>query len=125
MNFSRRDLQPMKSSENGTEPHTGNILDCLPAEGGAEQFDTLVQLNDGKVERIVSFGQSSPEGFWYDQDHGEWVLVISGHARLEIANSPEPIELRPGDYINLAAHTRHRVAWTTPEKPTVWLAVHY
>ena len=34
-------------------------------------------------------------------------------------------ELGPGDYVNLAAHTRHRVAWTTLEEPTVWLAIHH
>ncbi len=115
----------MISTMDETHPSRGNILDCLPADRTAEHFDTLVQLGDGRVERIVSFGQSSPEGFWYDQDHNEWVLVLRGHAKLEIEGFPEPIELNPGDYINLAAHTRHRIAWTTPEEPTIWLAIHY
>ncbi len=115
----------MISTMDETHPGRGNILDRLPADRSAEHFDTLVQLDDGQVERIVSFGQSSPEGFWYDQDHHEWVLVLRGHAKLEIAGFPELIELNPGDYISLAAHTRHRIAWTTPEEPTIWLAIHY
>jgi cupin 2 domain-containing protein len=109
------------------EPHLdrGNIFEHLPADRSAEHFDTVVRLDGGKVERIVTFGQSSPEGFWYDQDQDEWVLVLRGHAKLEIEGSPEPVELKPGDYVNLTAHTRHRVAWTTRDEPTVWLAIHY
>jgi cupin 2 domain-containing protein len=32
--------------------------------------------------------------------------------------------MRPGDYVNLPAHCRHRVEWTDPERETVWLALH-
>ena len=103
----------------------GNILASLPADLHTEHFDTLVRLDNGRVERIVSFGQCSPDGFWYDQDHSEWVLVVSGRAKLQVEGEAEPIALGPGDYINLAAHTRHRVAWTSPEEPTIWLAIHY
>ena len=108
-----------------TLPDRGNVFDCLPADRSAEHFDVLARLSGGKVERIVTFGQCSTEGFWYDQDQDEWVLVLRGHARLEIEGNPEPVELNPGDYINLSAHTRHRVAWTTPNEPTIWLAIHY
>ncbi|MCK5363309.1 MAG: cupin domain-containing protein [Gammaproteobacteria bacterium] len=103
----------------------GNIFTCLPANRNTEHFDTLARFGDGRLERIVSFGQCSPEGFWYDQDHSEWVLVLRGHAKLEVEGFPAPIALSPGDYINLTAHTRHRVAWTSPEEPTIWLAIHY
>ena len=108
-----------------TRLERGNMLAHLPADRDTEHFDTLVQLDNGRVERIVTFGQCSPQGFWYDQDHGEWVLVLRGHAKLEVEGFPEPVDLHPGDYINLTAHTRHRVAWTTPEEPTIWLAIHY
>jgi len=102
-----------------------NIFAELPTDRSAEHFDALLQLGHGKVERIVSFGQCSPEGFWYEQDHDEWVLLFRGHAKLDIEDYPGPMELRPGDYVNLTARTRHRVAWTTQEEPTIWLAIHY
>ena len=103
----------------------GNIFHRLPDDRGIEHVDTLVNLDQGRVERIVSFGQSSPEEGWYDQDHDEWVLVLRGHAKVAIEGTPVPIELKPGDYLKLPAHTRHRVAWTTPSEATVWLAIHY
>ena len=103
----------------------GNIFAALPADRDDEHFDTLVKLDGGQVKRIVSFGQRSPEGSWYDQDHNEWVLVLRGQAKLQLQGSRDLVELGPGDYVDLPAHTRHRVAWTTPEEPTVWLAVHY
>ena len=74
-----------------------------------------------RLERIVSHGHSSPEGFWYDQPEDEWVMLLQGAARLEFEDSL--MEMRPGDCLNIPAHRRHRVAWTTPEGPTVWLAL--
>jgi len=65
------------------------------------------------------------EGFWYDQNEHEWVVVLKGAARLQFEGDDELLEMRPGDYVNIPAHKRHRVEWTTPEEPTVWLAVHY
>src|ERR1700730_14032403 len=32
--------------------------------------------------------------------------------------------LRPGDYVELPAHTKHRIEWTDADRPTVWLTVH-
>lgn len=110
---------------NEIHPVRGNVFDHVPTDRGTEHFDTLVKLDGGRVERIITFGQSSPEGFWYDQDRNEWVLVLAGRAKLEIEGLPEPLELNPGDYVDLAAHTRHRVAWTAPDEPTIWLAIHY
>ena len=65
----------------------------------------------------------SPEGFWYDQDEHEWVMVLQGSARLQLED--RTLELGPGDYINLPAHTKHRVQWTTTDQPTIWLAISY
>lgn len=110
---------------NETNLDRGNIFDRLPADRSAEHFDTVAILDGGKVERIVTFGQSSPEGFWYDQDQNEWVLVLRGRAKLEIEGFPDTVELSPGDYVNLPAHTRHRVDWATRDEPTIWLAIHY
>lgn len=75
-----------------------------------------------RIERIVSNGHASPEGFWYDQDEQEWVLLLEGEAEIEFAKS-EPVHLTRGDTLNLPAHTRHRVASTS--RPAVWLAVFY
>ena len=37
----------------------------------------------------------------------------------------ETVELKPGSFINILARRRHRVEWTTPDEPTIWLAIHY
>jgi cupin 2 domain-containing protein len=102
-----------------------NLLTDLPADLSEERFTELLSRPNLTIERIVSHGQSSPPGFWYDQDRGEWVLLLAGAAALLIEGEPAPRLLRPGDFLDLPAHTRHRVEWTDPERPTVWLAVHY
>ena len=78
-----------------------------------------------RIERIVSRGHASPPDFWYDQDWHEFVLLMSGRARLELADGAPVVELEPGDWLDIKAHVRHRVDWTDPEQDTVWLAVHY
>jgi len=103
----------------------GNILADLPDARHSEHFDTLLQLDEGHIERIVSQGQCSPEHFWYDQHDNEWILVLTGRAGLQFEDEAEIVELGPGDYLNIPAHVRHRVAWTAEDVPTVWLAVHY
>lgn len=102
---------------------TTNLFTKLPAHLPEELFNTLLEAKNLHIERIVSHGHASPEGFWYDQDQHEWVLVLQGAARLSIEG--ETIELKLGDYINIPAHQKHRVDWTTPHEPTVWLAVFY
>jgi cupin 2 domain-containing protein len=78
-----------------------------------------------RIERIVSTGQTTSEGQWYDQETDEWVLLVEGAARLRIEGEREDRELGEGDWILLPAHCRHRVTWTRAEPPTVWLAVHF
>ena len=90
-----------------------------------ELFTPLLISPHVRIERIVSHGHASPPGFWYDQAENEWVMVLSGAARLLIEGAESAIELGPGDHVNLPAHQRHRVEWTTPGEPTVWLAVFY
>ena len=101
----------------------GNLLAALPGALDAERIEVLAQRGGARVERIVSTGQSSPDGFWYDQDHDEWVTVVSGAAVLEIEGEGA-VELGPGDWRMLPARQRHRVAATSLEEPTVWLAMH-
>ena len=102
---------------------TTNIFTNFPSNLPDEFFTTLIEATNLRIERIVSYGHASPEGFWYDQDQNEWVLVLQGAARLSIEG--EIKELKPGDCINIPAHQKHRVEWTTPDEPTVWLAVFY
>ena len=97
----------------------------LPHELSNELVSMLVAAADLRIERIVSHGHASPESFWYDQDRHEWVVVLMGTARLRFEDEEQPIELKPGDYLNIPARRRHRVEWTAPNEPTVWLAVHY
>lgn len=96
-----------------------DLLPHLPDE----LFTSLLEAANVRIERIVSHGHASPEGFWYDQDKHEWVIVLKGAARLRFEDGM--VEMRPGDFINIPAHQKHRVEWTTPHEPTVWLAVHY
>jgi len=101
-----------------------NMFDDIPARRPEELVQTLLSTPGVRIERIVSLGHASPEGFWYDQEDGEWVLLLSGAARLRFEDE-EPIELGPGSFVNIPAHRRHRVEWTDPDRPTIWLAVHY
>jgi len=101
-----------------------NIFAALPENLTAEVFEKLVDSDNVTIERIVSKGHTSPKSGWYDQDNHEWVMVLKGEAKLVFENEPE-LHLKAGDYINIPAHTRHRVSWTPPERETVWLAVHY
>jgi cupin 2 domain-containing protein len=101
-----------------------NLFADIPADLPEELIQPLLSTPGLRIERIVSLGQRSPEGFWYDQGTPEWVVLVKGAARLRFEGE-EPIELRPGAFVNIPAHRRHRVEWTDPLEPTIWLAVHY
>lgn len=98
-----------------------DLPECLPEE----LVETLFEAGPVRIERIVSRGHASPEGFWYDQAQGEWVLVLEGAAALRFEGETEPVRMKAGDWLHIGPHRRHRVEWTTPDGPTVWLAVHY
>lgn len=102
---------------------SANLLSDLPAQAPTELLTTLLDGGGVRIERIVSHGHASPEGFWYDQDQDEWVVILKGAARLRFEDGA--VEMRPGDFVNIPAHKKHRIEWTTPDEPTVWLAVHY
>ena len=95
----------------------------LPPKLPDELFTTLCKAAIVRIERIISHGHTSPEGFWYDQGQHEWVIVLKGAARLRFEDGV--IEMKPGDFVNIPAFKKHRVDWTTPDEPTVWLGVHY
>lgn len=98
-----------------------------PEECFAEERIDLLAAGSGnvRIERIVSRGHASPAGFWYDQDTIEWVALLKGSATLRFENEPEPMELQPGDWIEIPAHCRHRVEATSAKVTTVWLAIHW
>lgn len=101
---------------------TTNLFKDLP-ESRTEWFQTLLENAHTKVERIVSKGHASPEGFWYDQDWDEWVAILKGRAGLIIEGQPEVV-LEVGDCLLIPAGLKHRVAWTDSSGETIWLAVH-
>jgi cupin 2 domain-containing protein len=103
---------------------SGNLFADLPDEADAERFETLLETPGVRIERIVSTGQTTPAETWFDQDWDEWVLLVQGAAELLIEGEPAPRRLRRGDHLLIPARTRHRVTWTPPGQPTVWLAAH-
>ncbi|MCL4549961.1 MAG: cupin domain-containing protein [Bacteroidetes bacterium] len=103
---------------------TKNIFDEIPDNLVNEMFEELISSKEFKLERIISKGHSSPKGFWYDQEKNEFVLLLSGSAKLSFENG-ESFELKPGDRLIIPPHEKHRVDWTDPEQNTIWLALHY
>ena len=100
-----------------------NLFTNLP-KNLPEELTTVLQEGNGvRIERIISTGHQSPDGFWYDQPENEWVMVLTGAAKL--AFEDRVVEMVSGDSINIPAHQKHRVEWTSPDEPTVWLAVFY
>lgn len=101
-----------------------NLFDDLPTDLPHEFVEVLAKHNNFRIERIVSTGHASPEGFWYDQKEHEWVVVLQGEATLVFEND-ESVDLAPGDHLLIPSHQKHRVDRTTPDSPTVWLAVFF
>ena len=102
---------------------TGNLFEKLPQACADEVIEQLAGGGEFTLQRIVSTGQTTPAGEWYDQESEEWVVLLSGAARLRFEDGDEFKEMQPGDYVHIPAHCRHRVEWTSEE--TVWLALHH
>jgi len=100
-----------------------NIFAEIPDELDNELVQVLQQSDNIKIQRIVSKGQVSPETGWYDQQQNEWVIVIKGEA--VIAFEQTEVAMQAGSYINIPAHTKHKVSWTHPDIETIWLVVYY
>ena len=102
-----------------------NLFENLPTHLPEELVETLAQNEHVRIERIVSTGHDSPKDFWYDQPTCEWVIVLKGEAKLLFEDDRDPVHLKPGDFVDISAHRKHRVEWTTSDEPTVWLAIHF
>jgi cupin 2 domain-containing protein len=100
-----------------------NLFSDIPKEFPEELVEVLAESGSIRIERIVSDGHASPDGFWYDQEQNEWVLLLSGSAVLEFEN--RTVEMNPGDHVLISAHQRHRVESTSQTEKTIWLAVFY
>ncbi|QDT77182.1 Cupin domain protein [Gimesia maris] len=106
-------------------PDITNLLTPQVTSPNEELFEHLFRGQSCRVERIVSTGQATREGQWYDQEHAEWVILLSGSAVLRFEGESEGRTLIPGDAVNIPAHCRHRVDATAADRESVWLAIHY
>lgn len=106
-------------------PEIINLLTPLQTAPSKEVFEELFRGSSFRVERIVSNGQATPDGEWYDQEQAEWVVLLSGSAVLRFEGESKGRPLIPGDAVNISAHCRHQVESTAAGRETVWLAIHY
>jgi len=102
-----------------------NIFSAIPSDIPEEVFETIVTSGAVRIERIISHGQATPEGSWYDEDLGEWVILLKGSADILFDGETNPITLLPGDHILIPPHRRHRVTRTDDGEPTIWVAVYF
>ncbi|NKI72419.1 cupin domain-containing protein [Collimonas pratensis] len=104
---------------------SSNLLTGLPPASSEEVFELLHQRTGLTIERIVSRGQASPPGFWYDNPQEEWVLLLSGSAGLTLEGASAEHVMQAGAWLHIPAHRRHRIEWTDGAQPTIWLAIHH
>jgi len=116
-------FKPLGASSPSVGETIRNIFDEMPSNLPVEQVQILVSSDRVSIERIISHGHASPQDFWYEQPQSEWVIVLQGGARLQFEDGMVP--MRPGDFIEIPAAKKHRVDWTAPDEPTVWLGVRY
>ncbi|NEO11678.1 MULTISPECIES: cupin domain-containing protein [unclassified Moorena] len=100
-----------------------NIFNLPPELPTEELFEPLISTESLLIERIISTGQTTPTGEWYDQDQDEWVILLQGQATLAYLDASS-VKLKAGDYLFIKAHQKHRVEYTSAEPPCIWLAVH-
>ena len=100
-----------------------NIFDNIIVNKDKEEFIDILKSENVRIERIVSNGQKSKDGFWYEQDENEFVLLLEGEAILEFED--KEVKLQKGDYLDIKAQVKHRVKYTSQKESTIWLAVFY
>ena len=97
-----------------------SLPDTLPEE---EVFEKLIPDQGVLIERIISAGQASPRGFWFNQDRDEWVVLLQGAATIEWQDGSKK-DMIAGDYLFIPAKQLHRVERTSSNPPCIWLAIH-
>jgi cupin 2 domain-containing protein len=100
-----------------------NILNEVQRNPDEEIFKILFENKNVKIEKIISYGQTTPFGEWLIQDWDEWVILLQGKAAI-IYEDEKITPLKPGDFIFIEKNTKHRVEWTLLNDYTIWLAVH-
>ena len=101
-----------------TSAARGRLEQVTDAPAVGERSEEVARLGGVVVEQILSGALDAPVD--YDQDHDEWVLLLSGGATLRVEE--EILDLAAGDWVLLGAHVRHRLLDTAPG--TTWLALH-
>jgi cupin 2 domain-containing protein len=104
---------------------SGNLFEQAHGDVRQETVTSLVDSPTLKIEWIVSLGQQSPPGFWYDEPWAEWAVVLAGSAGLRFEDEAEVRVLSAGDYVLIPARAKHRVEWTAKDQATIWLAIHF
>jgi cupin 2 domain-containing protein len=94
---------------------------CPPA--GEEVSEVLIETPLWRLERIHSCSSCSPDGFWYEQQEDEWVLLLQGSARLRFEDQSADQTLQPGESLWIRAGRRHRVTATDQAPGTIWLVL--
>ena len=89
-----------------------------------EVLETLVDTETVFIEKVISTGQITPDGEWYDQDRSEWLIVLQGEGELGYEDGSR-IKLTVGDYLLIPAHQKHRVEYTSTEPPCIWLTIFF
>ena len=102
-----------------------SLFDDVPDRLANELYSPVLETKQFRLVRIVSTGQATPDGEWYDQDQNEWIIILRGRARILFADGDGSKHLGPGEYLRIPAHVRHRVEETDPDQPTIWLALYY
>ena len=102
-----------------------NLFENLQSGLPDEEVTALLETGHFKLARIVSCGQATPAGEWYDQDRAEGVVLLKGRAGLRFEDEAAERVLAVGDVVHIVPHRRHRISWTAENEPTVWLALYY
>ena len=100
-----------------------NIFSNIKIDKDKESFLDILKHDSVRIERIVSNGQVSDEGFWYEQDENEFIILLEGSMVLEFED--KEILLNTGDYYNIKTKVKHRVKYTSVSETTICLAVFY
>ena len=107
-----------------------NLFESIPSAMPGELVEVLAEGKGHlRIVRLVSRGHASSDGFWYDQEEHEWVVLLSGSAVMSfedpVSGEVNVVTLAPGDWLEIPPHARHRVESTSTDEPAVWLAVHW
>lgn len=96
----------------------GRLRDAAEAPASGERTDLIVAFGNALVEQIQSGTLERPAD--YEQRQDEWVVVLSGGAKLVVDG--DEVELAARDWLFLPSWVPHRLVETEPG--TEWLAVH-